>query len=121
MDLDGIAFDRRFGHPVVKDGCGVFGMLRKAGAPTHSQQCRDQRDILHKVPGERPRRRVRRLQDPSDEPGTAPYRIQAFVTDRERREPDQGRARGAASGRSMARRSGGSTRGGATSWSGRRT
>ena len=33
MDLDGIAFDRRFGQPVVKDGCGVFGMLRKAGSP----------------------------------------------------------------------------------------
>ncbi len=33
MDLDNIAFDRRFGHPVVKDGCGVFGMLRKQDSP----------------------------------------------------------------------------------------
>jgi len=33
MDLDDIAFDSRFGLPVVKDGCGVFGMLRKSGAP----------------------------------------------------------------------------------------
>jgi len=32
MELGNIAFDRRFGHPVVKDGCGVFGMLRKVDA-----------------------------------------------------------------------------------------
>ena len=33
MDLDKIAFDRRFGAPVVKDGCGVFGVIRKVDSP----------------------------------------------------------------------------------------
>jgi glutamate synthase domain-containing protein 1/glutamate synthase domain-containing protein 3 len=33
LDLSNTSFDTRFGLPVVKDGCGVFGMLRKSGAP----------------------------------------------------------------------------------------
>jgi len=31
--LDVPSFDRRFGLPLMKDGCGVFGMLRKSGSP----------------------------------------------------------------------------------------
>ena len=63
MDLDSIAFDRRFGHPVVKDGCGVFGMLRKAGCAPDIQPDRRQRDILYQVSRERPWGGLRSLQD----------------------------------------------------------
>jgi glutamate synthase domain-containing protein 1/glutamate synthase domain-containing protein 3 len=38
LNLDDTSFDRRFGLPVVKDGCGVFGMLRKADAPRISSK-----------------------------------------------------------------------------------
>jgi glutamate synthase domain-containing protein 1/glutamate synthase domain-containing protein 3 len=38
LNLNDIAFDRRFGTPVVKDGCGVFGMLRKLDAPLITSQ-----------------------------------------------------------------------------------
>ena len=77
MDLDGVAFDRRFGMPVVKDGCGVFGMLRKADAPRISNQIAIDGISCIKYRGSNLGAGYAAFTASDD---SAPYRIQAFVT-----------------------------------------
>ena len=79
MDLDKIAFDRRFGHPVVKDGCGVFGMLRKVDAPLIPSQVAIDGISCIKYRGSDLGAGYAAFRT-STEPGGVPYRIQAFVT-----------------------------------------
>ena len=79
MDLDGIAFDRRFGQPVVKDGCGVFGMLRKAGSPLIPNSAAINGISCIKYRGSDLGAGYAAFRTP-EVPGGAPYRIQAFVT-----------------------------------------
>ena len=79
MDLDGIAFDRRFGHPVVKDGCGVFGMLRKADSPLIPNSAAINGISCIKYRGSDLGAGYAAFRT-SEVPGEAPYRIQAFVT-----------------------------------------
>jgi glutamate synthase domain-containing protein 1/glutamate synthase domain-containing protein 3 len=79
MDLDKIAFDRRFGHPVVKDGCGVFGMLRKKNAPLIPSAVAVNGISCIKYRGSDLGAGYAAFRT-SQEPGSAPYRVQAFVT-----------------------------------------
>jgi glutamate synthase domain-containing protein 1/glutamate synthase domain-containing protein 3 len=79
MDLDGIAFDRRFGQPVVKDGCGVFGMLRKAGSPLIPNSAAINGISCIKYRGSDLGAGYAAFRTP-EVPEGAPYRIQAFVT-----------------------------------------
>lgn len=79
MDVDNIAFDRRFGQPVMKDGCGVFGMLRKVDAPLISSMVAINGISCIKYRGSDLGAGYAAFRT-SGEPGSAPYRIQAFVT-----------------------------------------
>ncbi|MDA4113862.1 MAG: glutamate synthase [Thaumarchaeota archaeon] len=79
MGLDKIAFDRRFGHPVVKDGCGVFGMLRKIDSPLIPSQVAINGISCIKYRGSDLGAGYAAFRT-ADEPGAVPYRIQAFVT-----------------------------------------
>jgi glutamate synthase domain-containing protein 1/glutamate synthase domain-containing protein 3 len=78
MEIDGIAFDRRFGTPVVKDGCGVFGILRKADAPRISNQMAIDGISCIKYRGSNLGAGYAAFTASS---ASAPYRIQAFVTE----------------------------------------
>ena len=81
LDLDKIAFDRRFGHPVVKDGCGVFGMLRKVDAPLiPSQVAIDGISCIKYRGSDLGAGYAAFRTSTSTEQGGVPYRIQAFVT-----------------------------------------
>jgi len=79
MEMTNIAFDRRFGHPVVKDGCGVFGMLRKADAPLISNTVAVNGISCIKYRGSDLGAGYAAFRT-SDGSGEVPYRIQAFVT-----------------------------------------
>jgi glutamate synthase domain-containing protein 1/glutamate synthase domain-containing protein 3 len=79
MDLGNIAFDRRFGHPVVKDGCGVFGMLRKVDAPLISSKVAVNGISCIKYRGSDLGAGYAAFRTTTEPSGT-PYRIQAFVT-----------------------------------------
>lgn len=78
MDLDDIAYDRRFGQPLMKDGCGVFGILRKRDAPLVTNQMAVNGISCIKYRGSdlgAGYAAFRTLDGPA-----APYRVQAFVT-----------------------------------------
>lgn len=79
MDLGDIAFDRRFGHPVVKDGCGVFGMMRKKGAPLITDSTVINGISCIKYRGSDLGAGYAAFRTGS-QPGETPYRVQAFVT-----------------------------------------
>jgi glutamate synthase domain-containing protein 1/glutamate synthase domain-containing protein 3 len=79
LEIDGIAFDRRFGHPVVKDGCGVFGMLRKADAPLITNKTAVNGISCIKYRGSDLGAGYAAFRTPGGS-GGAPYRVQAFVT-----------------------------------------
>ncbi|MDA4137065.1 MAG: glutamate synthase [Thaumarchaeota archaeon] len=79
MKLDNIAFDRRFGQPVVKDGCGVFGILRKVDAPLISNSMAVNGISCIKYRGSDLGAGYAAFRT-LNEPGSAPYKLQAFVT-----------------------------------------
>ncbi len=79
MNLDGIAFDRRFGQPAVKDGCGVFGMLRKADSPLIPNRAAIGAISCIKYRGSNLGAGYAAFRT-TDAPEEAPYKIQAFVT-----------------------------------------
>ncbi|MGA2664089.1 MAG: glutamate synthase [Nitrososphaerales archaeon] len=80
MDIDRIAFDRRFGQPVVKDGCGVFGMLRKADAPLIPNRVAIDGISCIKYRGSDLGAGYAAFRT-SGVPTGSPYRVQAFVTE----------------------------------------
>jgi glutamate synthase domain-containing protein 1/glutamate synthase domain-containing protein 3 len=79
LDVGDIAFDRRFGHPVVKDGCGVFGMLRKVDAPLITDRMAVSGISCIKYRGSDLGAGYAAFRTSGDS-GAAPYRVQAFVT-----------------------------------------
>ncbi|MDA4122411.1 MAG: glutamate synthase [Thaumarchaeota archaeon] len=82
MELDNIAFDRRFGLPNVKDGCGVFGMLRKSGSPMIPSSTAINGISCIKYRGSNLGAGYAAFLTDGKETGVsgnAPYRIQAFV------------------------------------------
>lgn len=78
MDLDDIAFDRRFGEPLMKDGCGVFGILRKRDAPVITDQMAVNGISCIKYRGSNLGAGYAAFRTLDGQP--APYRVQAFVT-----------------------------------------
>ncbi|MDA4118790.1 MAG: hypothetical protein OK455_10675, partial [Thaumarchaeota archaeon] len=80
MNLDDIAFSRKFGIPIVKDGCGVFGMLRKADAPLIPDDAAVDGISCIKYRGSNLGAGYAAFRTTSEN-GVTPYRIQAFVTD----------------------------------------
>ena len=81
MDIGKIAFDRRFGTPVVKDGCGVFGMLRKPHAPFITNDAAINGISCIKYRGSDLGAGYAAFRTPSST-DEAPYKVQAFVTSR---------------------------------------
>ncbi len=79
MNLDDIAFDRRFGQPLMKDGCGVFGILRKQDAPLITNQVAVNGISCIKYRGSDLGAGYAAFRTRAGQP--APYRVQAFVTD----------------------------------------
>lgn len=79
LDLDSIAFDRRFGHPVVKDGCGVFGILRKQDSPLITNKMAVNGISCIKYRGSDLGAGYAAFRT-SEGQAPAPYRVQAFVT-----------------------------------------
>jgi glutamate synthase domain-containing protein 1 len=79
MDLGGLAFERRYGDPVVKDGCGVFGMLRKAGSPLIPNSAAIDGISCIKYRGSNLGAGYAAFTTPAGEHG-GPYRVRAFTT-----------------------------------------
>lgn len=83
MDIRDIAFDRRFGLPVVKDGCGVFGMLRKSSARRIPSRVAVNGISCIKYRGSNLGAGYAAFvteSNGSSASGPLPYRVQAFVT-----------------------------------------
>lgn len=82
LDVSGLAFDRRFGTPVVKDGCGVFGMLRKPHAPLITNRVAIDGISCIKYRGSNLGAGYAAFRTPDGRSSReVPFRIQAFVTD----------------------------------------